>query len=105
MGFYKNMEMSDVFPLNKLTHNPVLQWVQDLLCPFVLFIRCDYNAIHHSKEAFLSLEKATYKTEVKAQMFGKNLKKIKFEIEIKNDKVTSFKYYDNKKKVEAVCIE
>jgi hypothetical protein len=42
MGYYPDLEISDLYPVNTFT-NPVLLVLQDFLAPFFLFIRAEYR--------------------------------------------------------------
>jgi urea transporter len=41
LGFYKNLEIKDIFPLNLILKNPLL-FIQDFVAPFFKFLRSEY---------------------------------------------------------------
>ncbi|MDD3876813.1 MAG: urea transporter [Bacteroidales bacterium] len=103
MSFYKNMQIDDVLPINKLTNNILLQWIQDFMAPFYLFIKCDFSSKHISKEEYISLEKACYRSSVAVKVFNKTIRKIDFEFVIKDDKILTFAFFIRNKKITATC--
>ncbi len=45
LGFYRNMEINDILPLNLILKNPFL-FFQDFVAPFFKFIRADYRLVY-----------------------------------------------------------
>jgi hypothetical protein len=41
LGFYKNLEIKDIFPLYLILKNPLL-FIQDFVAPFFKFLRSEY---------------------------------------------------------------
>jgi len=103
MNFYKNLYISDVYPVNKMIKNIPLLFLQDLIAPFYMFIRCNYSSLHQKLEATLDLESVSYQNKTEIFVFGKRIKYINFEIEINEDKQIVFNVNDKKNKITAVC--
>lgn len=105
MSFYKHMHIKDAYPINIMTNNIFLQWVQDFISPFYLFIHCDYKSTHFSKEEYISLDEVTYKSRARAMLFKKTFREINFSINIRKDRVDYFEVFIKNKKITAKCIE
>jgi len=105
MSFYPKMTITDVYPLNKLTNNYPLLWIQDFIAPFYIFINCSYTSLHESKKEHISLEAVTYKSKAEVRIFNKKIRQINFEYEIKDDKIYKFVVIDKKRKYTAICKE
>ena len=103
MSFYKNMIITDAYPLHKVTNNILMLWIQDFIAPFYIFINCNYTCLHEKMEASIELEAVSYKTKAEVRIFNHLFRQIDFEFEIKENKIHSFIVNDKNKKIIAVC--
>lgn len=100
LGFYRNMEIGDVLPLNLILRNPVL-FFQDFVAPFFKFIKSEYKMIYE----YIDNEVLTSRIRLAASAsnyFGK--KKItgfKMVTEIDKNGIAGFKIEKDDKEITA----
>lgn len=104
-GFYKGLEMHDIYPLHKLTRNNILLWVQDCVSPFYIFIDCPYHCYHTRSETSIDLESVTLKTTADVKVFGKSIRRKEFELFIEENRIKTFTIIEKNRKIKATCIE
>jgi len=105
MSFYKNLEFVDTYPLNKVCKKNILLWIQDFISPFYIFIDCRFKCLHYKLEESIDVEAVMYKTKTMVSVFGKPIRNIEYEIEIKENKILTFTVIEKNSKIKAICTE
>lgn len=93
---------TDKFPL-QLAKNTLLKWLQDFVSPFFIFSRLHYESLNVATSTdFLD---STFSIQSKQVLQFLSVKKVtyQFEIIIKDNKISTFSFQRNGKKINAVC--
>ena len=93
---------TDKFPL-QLAKNTLLKWLQDFVSPFFIFSRLHYESLNVATSTdFLD---STFSIQSKQVLQFLSVKKVtyQFEIVIKDNKISTFSFQRNGKKINAVC--
>ncbi len=93
---------TDKFPL-QLAKNTLLKWLQDFVSPFFIFSRLHYESLNVATSTdFLD---STFNIQSKQVLQFLSVKKVtyQFEIIIKDNKISTFSFLRNGKKINAVC--
>ncbi len=93
---------TDKFPL-QLAKNTLLKWLQDFVSPFFIFSRLHYESLNVATSTdFLD---STFSIQSKQVLQFLSVKKVtyQFEIIIKDNKISTFSFLRNGKKINAVC--
>jgi urea transporter/murein DD-endopeptidase MepM/ murein hydrolase activator NlpD len=93
---------TDKFPL-QLAKNTLLKWLQDFVSPFFIFSRLHYESLNVATSTdFLD---STFSIQSKQVLQFLSVKKVtyQFEIIIKDNKISTFSFQRNRKKINAVC--
>ncbi len=105
MGFYKNLEIKDRFPLNLILKNPLL-FFQDFVSPFFKFLRSDYNINYEYIDNEVLTTKIRLKSSAISYFAFYQLNKTEFELSIDENGINSFEVIKKGEKIiAATCSE
>ena len=102
-GYYQNLELHDVFPVDAMNSGPLII-LQDFLAPFFMFLKTRYtlNYLHCSDD--FSNSEVRLSSDADMRVFGIRVKKLEFSITVSEDQIGSFEMSDRKNKAVAVRI-
>jgi urea transporter len=103
-GFYKHLILSDTYPLTIMNH-PVLQFFQDFMAPFKIFMRPTYTLHYVKMEDHFTTAKVWLTSEAKMQLGWRVIRKIGFEMEVTKTGLERFVITEKKKRTEAIRID
>lgn len=97
-GFYKNLQLTDNYPLNNTANNLLLIF-QDFIAPFYIFMKSNYQLNYISKkDDFTDSDIILHsKTEIKIGNF--TTKELNYEIQILNNLIDTFTVQQRDKKL------
>jgi len=95
-GFYRNLRLTDRFPVHILTRNPA-RALQDLLAPFFIFIKSSYQLDYLRLAENISHPEITLQSEANVSLPFRTGKRINFELVFKGDRIDSFTVSENGK--------
>lgn len=103
-GFYKKLILKDQYPVY-LLNNRFLLFFQDFVAPFFMFIKADYTLSYDFIDD--PMTSGTIRLKSKAEMKIGNMvrKRMDFELEYNNDKISKIIAHTNKRTIQAVCAE
>ncbi len=104
LGFYKNIEIKDSFPINFLNIR-ALVILQDLIAPFYIFLKTDYLANYKKNSEDFSRTISQIQTQAVVKIGNVKIKSIKYSITIKNSSIESILVESKTKKFEIQQIE
>ena len=95
--------VSDTFPL-QLINNSLLQWIQDIISPFYIFGRLQYESTNEVNVGNFLNSAVTIKSK-QSQLFLSHKKNTnQFVIDIEEQKISSFSFQLNHQTIKAVCV-
>ena len=97
-----NISVEDSYPIS-LFSNSITRWMQDLLSPFFIFIKLDYESKAIGEDNFLGGGKTTINSQQSYQMFGKRRNMSSAVINIEKNKIISFSLQLKNKTINATC--
>jgi hypothetical protein len=100
MGFFKNMSLDDVCPVNLVFKKSSLI-IQDFIAPFYIFLKVHYKVNYSYIDDDLTPSAVTLKSSVSTFFIRKKLKEINFTVEIDKKGISKITITDNDKKTEA----
>ena len=100
LGFYKGMQVHDIYPPTILKTG-LLRLVQDILAPFVLFLKPSFLLTYKNREEDLAGNNLTIESGCHLQLAGQQLRNWKYVIHISENKLQSLEIQTNKMKATA----
>lgn len=101
-GYYQDLELHDQYPLNHIFRKKIL-FLQDFFAPFFLFLRAEFTVKYSKIDNNLSPSLISLNSSSK-RFIGKRLfKETKFEFQIDNSGIQSFKIYIGETQINATC--
>ena len=89
VGFYKNLIITDTYPLAVVSNNLMMFW-QDFLAPFYIFIKAEYWMKYLKMEDDLSTSTILVHSQANMKVSGKTKQKFDFEIFIDGPRINRF---------------
>ncbi|HLN20605.1 MAG TPA: urea transporter [Bacteroidales bacterium] len=102
LGFYKETEISDRYPLN-IIMNRFLLFLQDFLAPFVKFVRSEYNMKYQSIDNELLTTKIKLASSAVNYFNRYKLSGFEFGIEITEKGISALEIYNENVLLTAAC--
>jgi len=99
-GFYKNMKISDTFPINTFSGKGLVL-LQDIIAPFYLFIKVEYSLEFIRLKDYLSESNILFISSATLKYGEKAKRKINYEFEIESNRIKKFAVVDGNKTIEA----
>ncbi len=98
----KNITVQDSYPISLFSNN-IIRWIQDLVSPFFIFIKINFESKVDAEDGYLSGGE-TYITSVQSyRLFGKRKKISTAVININNNKIISFNLTLKGKTIDVIC--
>ncbi len=94
LGFYKNLEIKDRFPLNLILKNPLL-FIQDFVAPFFKFLRSEYMMRYEYIDNEVMTSKITLVSSSVNYIGKRKLGSVEFTLNINENGICDFKVDKN----------
>ena len=104
MGFYKDLQLNDRFPVNILFGKLGL-FFHDFTAPFFTYLKASYTVVYDFIDNPLNPSTIKLKSSAKKLFLSKKLHEINFSLYLNSSGIDRFSYQVNNNKVEAKCIE
>ncbi|MFH1119887.1 MAG: urea transporter [Bacteroidota bacterium] len=101
LGFYKDMPVEDIFPPTILRIGG-LRLLQDVLAPFLLFLKPVYRLVYSSREELVSGSIIELNSSCRLDFAGKKLRNWQYTLRIADDKLKSFDFSSDSSHMMAV---
>lgn len=98
----RSLELTDQFPVNQLP-NTAMRWIQDILAPFVLFLKMDYSSSVSGGTALLGSGSIQCQSKISQPRFMRGNKQQVFGILIEQAAIHSFTFSSNDQTITALC--
>ena len=98
----KGITVTDTYPLNAFSTHP-LQWLQDFMAPFFIFMKMKYESNTQHNDGLLSSGKISLESRQYKRLFFKNKETMKTKVEVENGQLQSFTISLPNKTIEAIC--
>jgi urea transporter/murein DD-endopeptidase MepM/ murein hydrolase activator NlpD len=102
LGSQQPVTVQDTFPVHAFGNNP-LSWLQDIIAPFYVFIRMEYESRVVSAGDLLNSSSIRCTGARRKRLFGRAKEIDSFELEIAGGQIRSFSIF-NHKKITAQCV-
>ena len=99
-GFYKDLELTDNYPLNILNKN-ILILIQDFFAPFYIFLRSNYKVKYLKKSEYFNESTIKLASETSVNFFKFELRKIYFDFTIEKNRINQITINQAGKKLSA----
>ena len=103
-GFYKNLILTDTYPLSIMNHR-LLLFFQDFIAPFKIFMKPEYSIQYLKMEDHFTHSKVWLKSKTSMMIGGKEIRKIEFELETTKNGLERIVIKEKKKTIIAHRIE
>jgi len=103
-GFYQDLLISDRYPLNLIYRQPLLG-VQDLVAPFWMFLRSDFQCQYQWIDNEMSPTEIRLVSSAKNSIGGRSVKAIDFTLVVGEKGIRKLTVDSKKVKLEAVCTD
>ena len=94
LGYYEKLQVKDTYPL-KAFRNRLLQFIQDFIAPFYIFMAADYRLQYQSLEDNLTTSSIHLSSEAGLRIAGKTLETCKFDMVIDSGRIAKFEARNN----------
>ncbi len=103
LGYYNNIHITDSVPLTHF-NTKILQPLQDVLAPFYLFTKANYSTTFTHADDKYAPQNIIINTSVTTQFINRTIKKVNFEIELKDYKIARFTVYNKTNTQTYTCV-
>lgn len=100
MGYYRNLKMTDIFPVNTL-NRPFLLILQDFTAPFFMFMKTKYSLTYTERRSDLTESSINMTSSAEARLAGVITRRFEFETFIRHNRIDTFTINSGRKKLEA----
>jgi urea transporter len=104
LGYYEKIQVRDTYPL-KAFRNGLLQFLQDFIAPFYVFMKADYTLHYLNLEDDLTTSSIQMASEANLGIAGKTLETYDFEIAVSGGRIKKFEARGRDLKISASEIE
>ena len=98
----KTLPVQDQFPVNQLKNTPQ-RWIQDLLAPFVIFLKMDYYSVVSGESTLLGSGSVQCVSTISSPRFMQSKKIQQFSIQVAQSAIRSFTFTHNNQTITAIC--
>lgn len=102
-GFYKNLDVSDIFPVN-LMFPKWLLFLQDFIAPFHIFLKSRYKLIYQSQDDDMNPTEVVLSSSAVNTVMGRTISNFDFDAVIDETGVSSLSIRTGNKTITAKCI-
>jgi murein DD-endopeptidase MepM/ murein hydrolase activator NlpD len=103
LGFYQNLEIFDVLPLNTLPNNNRIIWLNDFIAPFANRVKANYSMRQTEFDDASNPQSLTLVSKIKLSVFGKIRTESKGTILLNDNRIEKFTFSNKNVKIEATC--
>ncbi len=103
LGYYKNLIITDYFPLNK-SFGYIQLFVHDFFAPFFQFLKSKYELHYTDIDNDLAPSKLMFQAETANYFFNKKTKSIKFNIEMTRKGISKIQINRKSLKQDLLCV-
>lgn len=105
LGFYKNLEVTDLYPLHQLCSSITL-FLHDFIAPFISLLKASYSLKYVSMDDPMAPTKITLSSEASHWLLGSKLKTYHFSLEINPQGLYMLHGIIGKnEEIEAICVD
>ena len=104
LGYYENLEISDVLPLNIFRNKNGMIWLHDFIAPFTNHVRASYTIKQTESDDAYHPQSLTLVSTIDRSVFGKIQQESTSTVILKENRIDKFTYKNKKIKIEAKCI-
>ncbi|MCB0804855.1 MAG: urea transporter [Bacteroidales bacterium] len=102
-GFYKNIHISDQFPVHLLNRKQFI-FLQDFIAPFFMFMKSEYGMEFMKMKDSITDSHVFFQSNAKVKVGNQVTRRIDFEFEIESKKIKKFVIHENNRRTEATEI-
>jgi hypothetical protein len=103
-GFYQDLIINDKFPLNLIYNQPLLG-LQDVLAPFRIFLRSDFQCRYDWIDSDMSPSQIRLVSSARNSIGGKELRKFNFTLLINDKGIHQLTVASKNFQLEATCTD
>lgn len=103
LGYYAQVLITDSVPLIHFS-NWLVKPIQDFIAPFYLFTKAVFTSTFANADDQYAPQRLTINSQVESTFMSKTIRKINFEIELKDNAIDRFKIIQNKTVTSYLCI-
>jgi urea transporter/murein DD-endopeptidase MepM/ murein hydrolase activator NlpD len=99
LGYYENIEISDIFPLHIIRKNKISLWLNDLIAPFFQFLKVHYFSKPVPSDSPVTPASIYLSSRIELSYFSKRITEGKGSISLSEDLLKEFSFESYKSKV------
>ena len=103
LGVHKDIEITDVLPLNTIRNKNAIIWLHDFIAPFSNQIRVNYTMQQTESDDAYQPHTLTLLSKIERFVYGKIRQESSGAITLNNNKIDKFTFCNKKINIEAVC--
>ena len=92
LGFYENIELSDLFPLHIIRKNRISLWIHDFIAPFYQFINVHYSIRSVWADSPVNPGKLKFSSKISSSFFSSQREEGSGTISLANDHISEFSF-------------
>jgi urea transporter/murein DD-endopeptidase MepM/ murein hydrolase activator NlpD len=103
LGYYQNLEISDILPLNTLPNNNRMIWLHDFIAPFTNRVKANFSMRQTGSDDASNPQTLTLVSKIELSVFGKIRLESEGTILLKNNRIVKFTFRNKNANIEATC--
>jgi urea transporter/murein DD-endopeptidase MepM/ murein hydrolase activator NlpD len=103
LGYYQNLEISDILPLNTLPNNNRMIWLHDFIAPFINRVKANFSMRQTGSDDASNPQSLTLVSKIELSVFGKVRLESEGTILLKNNRIVKFTFRNKNANIEATC--
>jgi murein DD-endopeptidase MepM/ murein hydrolase activator NlpD len=104
LNYYDGMTVDDIFPLHQVVRSP-LRWLQDLLCPFVQFMRATYRLTYQAPAGGVGARQIQLSSTVHLTRFHREARRYEYRTLVQDYQIERFEIIRRSQKIIATWLE
>ncbi len=103
LGFYQDLEIYDVLPINTLPNKNKMIWLHDFIAPFSNRVKANFSVRQTGSDDAANPQSLTLVSKIELSVFGKIKLESQGTILLKNNRIEKFTFRNKNVKIEATC--
>ena len=103
LGYHKDLEVTDILPLNTIRNKNWMIWLYDFIAPFTNRVTVNYTMYQQDSDNYYQPQTLSLCSKIESSLFGKVQRESQSSILLNNNRIEKFIFSRKKIKIEATC--
>jgi urea transporter/murein DD-endopeptidase MepM/ murein hydrolase activator NlpD len=99
LGYYEQIELTDIFPLHIIRKNHISLWINDIVAPFYQFLSAHYSIRPVSTDSSVNPSRITLSTNIHTSYFSTRKEEGKGSILLSENRLSEFSFESSESKI------